>query len=253
MGINYQDIAGTYDNWRSYSPDVVRTLCRLGNLRDGARVLDIGCGTGSLGSQIHEYAGATVTGIDRSLQMLAGAGGRYVRPLCGDLDGTSLPFKDDVFDAIIGTYVIHHVRHLGPLFSECFRVLRAGMILLLTSSHEQIECYHPVLKKFFPGFVELEKNRFPDICAVTSLLDRAGFRHVEFHDVFLEKIVLDRAYLEKVEGKFVSTYHLLPKEEFDRGARMLRRYIEESGAPVCQEWRGTLIAGKKYTRPVKSY
>ncbi|HNW27955.1 MAG TPA: methyltransferase domain-containing protein [Spirochaetota bacterium] len=253
MVVDYGNIAGTYDNWRSYSPDVVKTICRLGELRRAAEVLDIGCGTGSLGFQVHKESGARVTGIDRSLEMLGGAPRRSVLPLCADLDGRSLPFKDEVFDAIIGTYVIQHIGNLGLLFSECFRVLRDGMILLLTSSHEQIDCYHPVLKEFFPGFTELEKKRFPDIGAVASFLDRAGFRDVEFHDVFLEKIVLDRSYLEKVEGKFVSTYHLLSEEEFNRGVNMLRRFTEESGAPVCQEWRGTIVAGKKYPLPVKSY
>jgi hypothetical protein len=51
--------------------------------------------------------------------------------------------------------------------------------------------------------------------------------------------------LEKVKGKFVFTYHHLSREDFDRGVKKLERYINNSPVQVCQDWRASLIAGKK--------
>lgn len=245
MSVNYAAIAGTYDRWRSYSPDVVKLICGLGGLTGAMNVLDIGCGTGSLGYQIHGQTGLQVTGVDQSLPMLSKADRACLRPVCATLDGSNLPFKDASFGAVIGTYCIHHVRNLRLLFGECFRILGAGTIMVLTSSHEQIDNYHPVLKEFFPGFTELEKRRFPEIGDVRSLLADAGFTDVSARTVLLERIVIDRAYLEKVEGKFVSTYHLLGKDDFDSGVKKLARFIENTPDPVCQEWRATLITARK--------
>jgi ubiquinone/menaquinone biosynthesis C-methylase UbiE len=220
-------------------------LCEQGGIRRAAEVLEIGCGTGNLGSAVRDHAGADVTGVDLSLPMLGHAARKSIRPVCATIDGLSLPFRDRSFDAILGAYVIHYISDLPFLFSECFRLLRHGAIMILTSSHEQIEKYHPVLQEFFPGFVQLEKKRFPDIDAIASFLERAGFCRMESHEVFLEKFVINRSYLKKAEAKFVSTYRLLTPEEFDMGIKKLARFIKDTPAPVSREWRATLIIGRK--------
>jgi ubiquinone/menaquinone biosynthesis C-methylase UbiE len=243
--VNYSEIADTYDDWRSYSEDVVRFLCSRGGLDGAAEILEIGCGTGNLGSAISKLTGANVTGIDLSLPMLSRAARKSIRPVCATIEGLSLPFRDRSFDTIIGAYVIHYISDMADLFSECSRILRSGMIMILTSSHEQIDKYHPVLQKFFPGFLQIEKKRFPEIEKAALLMERAGLCNIERHEVFLEKFAIDRTYLKKVKEKFVSTYRLLTPEEFDQGVKRLERFIEDSREPVFQEWRATLIIGRK--------
>jgi hypothetical protein len=63
--------------------------------------------------------------------------------------------------------------------------------------------------------------------------------------LFLEKFTIDHEYLEKVKGEFVSTYHFLAREDFYPGEKKLERFIENSPVQICQDWRATLIMGKK--------
>lgn len=75
----------------------------------GARVLDIGCGTGALALCLHEM-GYRVTGTDASPKMIGMARknhrGTGVRFAVGNaLEG--LPFEDKSFDLVVSSYVAH--------------------------------------------------------------------------------------------------------------------------------------------------
>ena len=101
----------------------LRVLDRLAP-RAGERILDIGCGTGRLTSEIlARTPGAEVTAVDRSGAMLTQARRsapeqiRFVQA-----DGTALPFAS-AFDAVFSTATFHWIDH-PALFSEIHRVLR---------------------------------------------------------------------------------------------------------------------------------
>ena len=103
----------------------------------GMRVLDIGCGTGSHLKLYHD-AGCQVSGIDLSGAMLEVA--RQKLGPESDLrlaDATSLPYKDEEFDIIIMSTVIHEmheiVRH--AVINESKRVLKADGRLLWIDFH----------------------------------------------------------------------------------------------------------------------
>jgi SAM-dependent methyltransferase len=146
----------------------------------------------------------------------------------------------------VAAYFIHQVRDTGKLFAECSRCLRdEGKIVLLTSSHWQIEEHHPVIGKFFPRAVEIDKKRFQDIHEIDSLLKLAGFNGIKHLRVLVERIPIDAAYLEKVRNKYVSTYNLLDEEEFERGLEKLEVFIRQRTLPRILEWWGTLICGNK--------
>jgi SAM-dependent methyltransferase len=82
----------------------------------GSRVLDIGCGDGSLGLLISQKVPRlTVTGIDV-----------LVRPNCHipvqPFDGFNVPYADDSFDIAIFVDVLHHTRDPIVLMREAARV-----------------------------------------------------------------------------------------------------------------------------------
>lgn len=245
MDLDYTSISRTYDSYRSIPDEVLRLLVRLGSIEAGSSVLDLGCGTGAAAAGLWELKSARVTGIDRSMAMLRKAAEKGVQVVRGDADGAKLPFKSSSFDAIIGIYVVHHIRDILNLLRECHRVLRRGSLLLLTSSHSQIEGQHPAVKRSFPSFVSIDVARFPDIPKVDELIERAGFDDVEHHETGIARMPLDEAFLEKVRNKYISTYDLIPEDEFHSGVKKLEAYIKGLKRPEFREWRATIVKAVK--------
>ncbi len=95
----------------------------------GARVLDLGCGTGRLGALL---AGrARVVGLDVSHAMLARASARARSP-AGLVQGSAfrLPFPDASFDAVASGFVLRNLHDLGRAFREMARVMAPEGVLV---------------------------------------------------------------------------------------------------------------------------
>ncbi len=241
--VDYTGISRIYDNYRSYSDELIRRVIRLGQIEPGKKILDLGCGTGNISYQIKSKINADLVGVDVSPDMLRTARGKSQEVVCSNIDGRYLPFLDSSFDTIVGAYVIHQIKNLNLLFSECYRVLKKGVLMLLTSSHKQIENQHPIIKSFFPSYVSIDKSRFPDVDKIDSLLESIGFEKIKHEEVTVDNIPIDREYLQKVKNKYVSTYNLMPQSEFDDGVRKLEEYINNMCRPEFRSWHGTIIKG----------
>jgi ubiquinone/menaquinone biosynthesis C-methylase UbiE len=246
MNVDYSDISRTYDKYRSYHKGIMEKVIEFGEIKEGTKVLDLGCGTGNIASQLLEMAKMGIIGVDLSIPMLETAREKSLEVLCANVDSHRLPFCDNSFDLVIGAYVVHQIKNLEFLFSECYRVLQVGMLVLLTSSHEQIESQHPVMKQFFPSFIDIDKDRFPDIPRIDYLLNSAGFRDIKHQEVVVENIPMDEEYLHKVKNRYVSTYYLLPQREFELGVEGLEAFIKNRSRLEFREWRGTLVQGRKH-------
>jgi len=104
------------------------------------KVLDIGCGSGSLTIQIAKrYPQSEVTGVD-----YWGKGWGYSKSVCernAEIEGiagrvsfqrasaSSLPFDDGAFDVVVSNLVFHEVRDVRDkkeLIKEALRVVREG-------------------------------------------------------------------------------------------------------------------------------
>ena len=245
MAVNYTDISKTYDNYRSYPESLIKKVIALGRISTGKKVLDLGCGTGNVASQLRNTINADVIGVDASFPMLKVARDKSLEVICADIDNRQLPFHDGSFDTIIGAYVIHQIKNLTLMLSECYRVLRDGVLVLLTSSHKQIENQHPIIKNFFPSYVDIDKGRFPDIHQIDHLLQSLGFKDIKHEEVIVENIPIDNEYLQKVKSKYVSTYHLMPQSEFENGIRQLEAFIMNRNKPELRNWHGTILCGLK--------
>lgn len=113
-------------NW--YRKDALR---RHG-LEAGARVLDVGCGTGAVALLAQELAGTEghVVALDPSAGMLDVAREAGVERLIRGL-GDRLPFADDSFDMVTMGYALRHVADLEGCFREYYRVVKPGGKILL--------------------------------------------------------------------------------------------------------------------------
>ena len=97
--------------------------------RDGARILDVGCGTGSNLAAFSELGPAV--GIDMSADALAFCRQRGVeRVAFSEIE--RLPFADGTFDVITAMDVLEHTDDDLAALGELRRVLRPGGLLLAT-------------------------------------------------------------------------------------------------------------------------
>jgi glycosyltransferase involved in cell wall biosynthesis len=77
----------------------------LAEVRDGWKVLDVGCGEGALWEEM-EKRSCRVSGVDRTPAGFAARSGRFV---AADLDREALPFSPDAFDCILLLDIVEHV------------------------------------------------------------------------------------------------------------------------------------------------
>lgn len=101
------------------------------HLRENDRVLDVGCGVGTLGVALMEAEGAPdglkVEGLERHRR-----GGEPI-PVHA-YDGGAIPFDDDAYDVVILADVLHHEPDPDRLLAECARVARR---LLIIKDHQR--------------------------------------------------------------------------------------------------------------------
>jgi ubiquinone/menaquinone biosynthesis C-methylase UbiE len=99
-------------------------------LRDGARVLEVGCGTGVVARRIAARAGVgEVVGLDPSPLFIERAG--RIAEGIANLSyvvgrGDALPFADGAFDAVLFHTVLSHIPDAGAALAEAARVTAAG-------------------------------------------------------------------------------------------------------------------------------
>jgi SAM-dependent methyltransferase len=104
-------------------------LIRFGGLADGDRVVDVGCGTGSLTFTVPQVANvAAVAGIDQAEVYVAHARARNTDPriTIQHADARALPFADAAFDRAFSMLVLQFIPDAARAVAEMRRVVRPG-------------------------------------------------------------------------------------------------------------------------------
>ena len=100
----------------------------LSALPAGARVLDLGCGTGRFSQALAVYFDAEVIGVDPSIKMLERArekqNGARVRYVEGKAE--AIPVESASIDLIFMSMSFHHFADQRAAARECRRALRHG-------------------------------------------------------------------------------------------------------------------------------
>lgn len=95
-------------------------------------ILEIGCGTGYMLSQLEsEFPGASLSGSEILCNGLAYASRRVTRAALFQIDATRLPFEDE-FEVICAFDVIEHITEDDAVLSEMHRAVRKGGGIILT-------------------------------------------------------------------------------------------------------------------------
>jgi trans-aconitate methyltransferase len=90
----------------------------------GERILDVGCGTGHLTSQIAEL-GTQVVGVDQSREMVRAASTAYPNLKFEVADARNLSFCDE-FDAVFSNATLHWIREPVRVIKGIEQSLRSG-------------------------------------------------------------------------------------------------------------------------------
>ena len=108
----------------------------LSNVSSGTKVLDVGCGEGTL-SVMMAQAGASVTGVDLSIPNIA-ACKSFAKEAGLDKnisfffsDAEKLPFPDNSFDLVVSSHVLEHLPDFDKGFRELMRVTKKRAIVAI--------------------------------------------------------------------------------------------------------------------------
>lgn len=139
----FELLADTYDSRQSGDPTILlettATLAALPPLT-GARVVDLGCGTGRYALQLARLGAAQVVGLDLSVEMLARTEHKARRAertldlVQGDLR-ESLPLPEGAFDAAVCALTVSFLPELEAPLARMARLLRPGGVLVLSELH----------------------------------------------------------------------------------------------------------------------
>lgn len=100
--------------------------------RHFARVLDAGCGPGSI-SRYWRDNGCEVTALDLSAQMLAEAQQQQVAHHYVQADIEAIPLASEQFDLVWSNLAVQWCESLGDAVRELYRMLRPGGVLAFTT------------------------------------------------------------------------------------------------------------------------
>lgn len=156
-----------------------RRLLALGSvrLRPGARILDAACGAAP-GLRFFHAAGYAVCGSDIADAALRSAR-RFLPdvPLVrADLDAPQ-PFADGTFDLIVLREAIEHVRNGEATLRECWRILRPGGCVAITTPNRW-DARRPLFRargRVWSGEADPTHTHVYDPPDMRATLRRAGF------------------------------------------------------------------------------
>jgi ubiquinone/menaquinone biosynthesis C-methylase UbiE len=127
--ITFFDNYGAVDGYDVFTPAtnkrLIDTFVRLGGLAPGARIVDLGCGSGVF-THLLQRRGYRCAGVDLSPKLIAIAQAKFsgIEFHIGDIE--RLPFPDASFDGVLLSGVLHHLPDCSRCAAEVFRILRPG-------------------------------------------------------------------------------------------------------------------------------
>ncbi len=177
------------------------------------RILDVACGTLDLAVDFSKrFPDADIIGVDFAEKMLERGlkkiKGKNIFPI--HADGLKLPFKDECFDAVSIAFGIRNFEDMEKGLKEFRRVLKKGGVLLIlefTPNRNPLFNFYtgyfmPSLAKLFVTngdsykYLHRSVKEFPDGEELKKIIEKQGFRDVEFFRLPFGISLLHRGYKE---------------------------------------------------------
>ncbi len=171
--------ANLYDNKHDfvsrYGEDVIEWL----QPRKGERILDVGCGTGTLTNKLVE-SDAEITGLDASIDMIAKAKATYPNIPFFVKDATNFSF-DEPFDAAFSNATLHWIHKQEQVLQCVYNSLKEGgrLVFEMGGKYNVASIYNAVINAITEaGYLDdIPDNTFyfPSVAGQCLLLEKVGF------------------------------------------------------------------------------
>ncbi len=166
----------------------------LANIRPGARVLDLGSGSGWVAKSLAARNGH-VTSVDLSKKNLARtrAGVQHNAANFVVADAYHLPFRDGAFDFVVASEVLEHLSSPAASLQEAQRVLLPkGKMIVTTPYKEKIQYYLCIhCNKRTPANAHLQSF---DEHSLLSLFQSQKFERIRFKKFGNKFLLFARVY-----------------------------------------------------------
>ena len=176
----------------------------------GARVLDLGCGSGAIGRFLRERDGASagpVDGLTLSAEEARLAAGSYRRVEVADLDACQLTglFAPGGYDIIVCADVLEHIRQGSRVLAECGQLLAEGGRLLLSIPNA---AYAGLIAELMAGEFRYRPEGLLDDTHLRFFTRRAFLRFLRDNGWAAER--LETVQRELIDSEFRVPFDTLP-------------------------------------------
>ncbi len=168
----------------------VNIVKRLLNKEKTSKILDAGCGSGFMLSQLENHYDVGF-GIDMSPEAIE-FGKQFTKAKLEVGNAEKLNFKDSEFDCIVSTDAFEHIPDDKAAMEEAYRVLKEKACLIIYTPSEDglfsttkwVDLYHQSEKSY------LLDQRYYTIESLSSLAKNAGFKieYVGYHNIFFQEV-----------------------------------------------------------------
>lgn len=217
-------LASSYNDYHSvpgelFSLQIQKILSYL-SLDPTKRVLDVGCGSGRLLIPIHRTT--QVFGVEKSTEMFSSIPQQYQKLVTNcSYQFYLLRGLTEKFSSAYFSFSLHQISpnkniQLNLLKETFDHILEpGGSLLLITLTEQQIGKVS--IAEYFPSVVEIDTNRF------LSLEDLKKEFQVDLVDEQTLIYPMSKSdFLEKVEGKYISTLQMVSPKEYDQGVDAIK-------------------------------
>lgn len=126
--IKFSKRAAVYDEQFEgrLSKNVYQLVTENVKLKQGDKVLDVGCGTGTILKRLNDICNIEGFGIDMEEKMIEQAKKKCPQMNIQKNDCSNTPFADETFDSVIACMAFHHFYAQTTFAKEVSRILKKG-------------------------------------------------------------------------------------------------------------------------------
>jgi trans-aconitate methyltransferase len=180
MGYIHEWKPELYDDKLGFISQYGKDMLDILNVQQGERILDLGCGTGDLSHEITQL-GATVTGMDLSVEMMGRASEKYpdIKFIKGNAENFTL---DEPVNAVFSNAALHWIKNAERVVSCVWNALEyGGRFVAEFGGKGNIEIIVKSITDVLSQDYGIDANElnpwyFPSIGEYSQLLEQQGFR-----------------------------------------------------------------------------